>query len=170
MQKKTANKVNVYDQRECITEKWKRTHGLAQNNVGLPRTILSCSGDTSSWNAEITSARPHWNSMEHSAATVNRKLISYSNSSILLLPKTTPPLHHQMSLTSHIPLFLTLRSRNSVEKLLQKINVSKAVGPDNIPNQVFLRSAPLNWQGDWLVSSNAQSIQAYCQKTGDMPT
>ena len=170
MQKKTANKINVYDQRECITKKWKRTHGLAQNNVGLPRTILSCSGDISSRNAKITSALPHWNSIKHSAMTVNRKLISYSNSSILLLPKTTPPLHHQMSLTSHIPLFLTLRSRNTALKnSCRKSTFPKQSAQITSPTKSW-RSAPLNWQGDWLVSSSAQSIQAYCQKTGDMPT
>ena len=43
---------------------------------GSPRTIINRSGGTSSRNAKITSALPHWNPMEHPTVTVNRKLTS----------------------------------------------------------------------------------------------
>lgn len=169
MQKKTANKINVYDQRECITKKWKRTCGLAQNNVGLPRTILSRSGGTSSWNAKITSALPHWNSMEHCSDSKSKADILLKQFQSVFTKDNSPPPHHQMSLTPHIPLFLTLRSRNMVSKnSCRKSTFPKQSAQITSPSKSW-RSVPLNWQRDWLVSSSAQSTRACCQKTGDTP-
>ena len=68
-------------------------------------------------------SKPFWRYIkskrqDNTAATANRKPTSYLNSSSLFSPKTALPLHHQMSLTPHIPLFLTLRSRDTACKEL----------------------------------------------------
>ena len=79
--------------------------------------------------------------MEHSAATVNQKLTSYAHSSSLFSPKRTrppPPQSSDESDSTYPPIPDLKTERHGVEKLLQKINVAKAVGPDNIPNH-FLK-------------------------------